>query len=242
MPHLKQVPPLLHRLPGPVRNALHFVAAVDLPNYLNHTHVPSEMPVLRTPPADEDRLTLVLDLDETLVHCRPDPLPTKHDFKVRFEEAQADGWIYVRPFASLFLEIVSRLFEVVVFTASSRCYADQVLDTLDPKGDLIQTRLYRQHCTEVAGGFLKDMECLGRPIEKVLLVDNSPVSVAMCPDNGIVVSSWVADCPEDRELLDLLLVLQQCALHGSVPDFLSHRYGLRAFLDDLRLRPDLLGF
>merc|ERR1719183_604146 len=185
----------------------------------------------------EDRMTLVLDLDETLVHCRTEAVPDmRHSFCVHFEESQATGWIYVRPFAKLFLEIVARLFEVVVFTASSRSYADQVLDVLDPQGTLISKRLYRQHCTEVggcivdgakvSGGFVKDIARMGRSLDRVILVDNSPVSLAMCPDNGVLVSSWTSEQANDRELVDLLLLLQQCMQHSSIPAYLSSRYGL----------------
>jgi CTD small phosphatase-like protein 2 len=239
MPHLLNASLLLEEFPPSLRNALHFIIGTDMPDGGGGT---GEADLLEPRPQGEDRLTLVLDLDETLVHCRTDMLPDiRHNFCVRFEESQATGWIYVRPFARLFLEIVSRLFEVVVFTASSRSYADQVLDTLDPEGKCISRRLYRQHCTEVGGGFVKDMSRLGRSLERVILVDNSPVSLAMCPDNGVLVAGWTAEQHNDRELVDLLLLLQQCMQHHSVSDYLSKRYGLRAFLEELRAWPELLG-
>merc|ERR1712224_43930 len=127
----------------------------------------------------------------------------------------AVGYVYVRPFARLFLEIAARLFEVVVFTASSRGYADQVLDRLDPEGKCLAARLYREHCTEVGGAYLKDVRQLGRPLSRVVLVDNSPASLALCPSNGIICKGWTAEVTEDRELLDLLLLLQQCTQGSS---------------------------
>jgi len=250
MPHLLEARLLLEEFPLPLRNALHFIVGTEMPA---PGCLPGEAPLLdRLKVAQngdfnaygdiEDRITLVLDLDETLVHCRTEMVEgVRHNFSVNFEESRATGYIYVRPFARLFLEIVSRLFEVVVFTASSRSYADQVLDVLDPEGKCISKRLYRQHCTEVGGGFVKDMGRLGRSLERVILVDNSPVSLAMCPDNGVLVSCWTAEQVNDRELVDLLLLLQQCMQHQSVPDYLTQRYGLRAFLEELRSWPELLG-
>jgi len=239
MPNLLQARLQLDEFPMSLRNALHFIAATEMPA----PGVPQgEEPLLPPRKNGEDRLTLVLDLDETLVHCRTEAISdVRHNFCVRFEESQATGWIYVRPFARLFLEIVARLFEVVVFTASSRSYADQVLDVIDPEGRCISKRLYRQHCTEVQGGFVKDMGRLGRSLEHVILVDNSPVSLAICPDNGVIVSCWTAEQHHDRELVDLLLLLQQCMQYQSVPDYLAHRYSLRAFIDELRSWPELLG-
>eukprot|EP00435_Cladocopium_sp_Y103_P048894 s83_g14.t1 len=202
---------------------------------------PVEGPSLLPPREDNVGLTVVLDLDETLSHCRLDPLPSsKPDFCVQFEESKATGYVYVRPFARLFLEVAARLFEVVVFTASSQGYADQVLDQLDPERRCISTRLYRQHCVERGGAFLKDLRQLGRPMERVVLVDNSPVSLALCLDNGVIVSSWTAENRADRELLELLLLLQQCMKEASVSDFLVERYGLRSFVEMLRRQPELL--
>ena len=37
-------------------------------------------------------------------------------------------------------------FEVVVFTASVKEYADAILDALDPSNQLIHHRLYRESC------------------------------------------------------------------------------------------------
>merc|ERR1712050_470135 len=111
---------------------------------------------------------------------------------------------------------------------------------MGPEGTLISKRLYRQHCTEVGGGFLKDMRRLGRPLDRVVLVDNSPVSLVLCPDNGIICSGWTAEQTGDKELMDLLLLLQQCTQYGSASEFLIRRYGLSAFLDELRGRPDVL--
>lgn len=237
MPHLTHAVLQLQDFPEPLWNTLHFLAVLDI------SAVPlcADQPPLLKGEGD-GRMTLVLDLDETLVHCRAERLPTpRHSFCVHFEETDTRGWMYVRPFARLFLEIVSRLFEVVVFTASSQSYADQVLDTLDPDGRRFSARLYRQHCTEWCGGFLKDMRRLGREIDRVVLVDNSPMSLVLCPDNGILCSSWTADEAIDRELLDLLLVLQQLMLRGSVSSILPERYGLRDFFHNLRSRPEVLG-
>mmetsp|Transcript_77611 Transcript_77611/g.153967 ORF Transcript_77611/g.153967 Transcript_77611/m.153967 type:complete len:313 (+) Transcript_77611:46-984(+) len=241
-PNLLKVRPDICRFPTPIRSALHFLAVAELPEDV--VDADSQTPTLLRPLAVHDkRMTVVLDLDETLVHCRLEQLPfRRHSFCVNFEETKATGYVFERPFARLFLEITSRLFEVVTFTASSQSYADQVLNQLDPDQSRISMRLYRQHCTEVGGGFLKDMRRLGRSLDRVVLVDNSPVSLTLCPDNGVIVSSWTAEADGDKELMDLLLLLQQCSQHASSREFLSQRYSIRAFLEELRSQPELLGF
>ena len=73
----------------------------------------------------------------------------------------------------------------IIFTASSKAYADPILNHLDPD-NLIQHRLYRDHCTLVRNQiFVKDLRILGRKLENVVLVDNAPYSYLMQLSNGI---------------------------------------------------------
>jgi len=237
MPNLASVLPRLRYLPdalSPVLNVLGMLGAASSPG----PGLPEPIPSAN---GNALNLTVVLDLDETLVHCRLEQLPVgRPNFSVSFEDTDIAGFVYIRPAARLFLEVAARLFEVVVFTASSQAYADQVLDQLDPEGKLLSGRLYRQHCTSEVGGFLKDLRSLGRPMERAVLVDNSPVSLVLCPDNGVLVSSWTAEEEHDQELMHLLLLLQDCAQQPSVPAYLRERYGLYAFLEELRTRSDYI--
>ncbi|EDQ90719.1 uncharacterized protein MONBRDRAFT_2855, partial [Monosiga brevicollis MX1] len=162
------------------------------------------------PPARDQRPTLVLDLDETLVHSqlRPSPLST-HQQIINYENRTLVVHVHVRPFARKFLQHVAELFEVIVFTASQEIYAGDLLDWLDPEGH-IQHRLYRQHCQCLDNTYVKDLRCLGRPLERTIIVDNNPLAFALQVENGLPVSSWYDD-PEDSELLGVLRVLRRLA-------------------------------
>ncbi len=83
--------------------------------------------------------TLVLDLDETLIHY--------------FEEEDT-GRFYVRPNCFEFLREMARFYEVVIFTAGMQDYADWVLDQVDQEG-WIKHRLYRQHAIPIGQAFVK---------------------------------------------------------------------------------------
>ena len=80
--------------------------------------------------------TLVLDLDETLVHSTlgPCPLPGGADFSFDVSLGGRSHPVHVRtrPHLLPFLERVASLFEVVVFTASQKVYAEQLLNIVDP--------------------------------------------------------------------------------------------------------------
>jgi hypothetical protein len=62
-----------------------------------------------------------------------------------------------RPHLHTFLERVARLYEVVVFTASQRVYAEQLLNVVDPGRRLVRHRVYRESCVLWEGNYLKDL-------------------------------------------------------------------------------------
>ena len=124
-----------------------------------------------SPPHPSKRLTLVLDLDETLVHSSFQPV-SHEDFGIALEIDGKMVQIHVqkRPKVDYFLEKVGELFEVVIFTASLQRYADPIIDRLDINYVVTQ-RLYRQHCTSLSGGHVKDLSKLGRDVSRTVLVD-----------------------------------------------------------------------
>lgn len=173
------------------------------------------MSLLPSHPLALSRPLLVLDLDETLVHASVEH--TAHDvaFNVDLGAQIIPVYVKIRPFAKDFLRRVSALFEVAVFTASLAPYADQVVDHLDPSRTFVQHRLYRQHCTNVDGSYIKDLSLLGRSMERVALVDNSPVAYSFHPEHGIPILSWFDD-KSDTELLNLLPMLELFASSGNI--------------------------
>lgn len=154
-------------------------------------------------------ITLVLDLDETLVHS------TKHkcdnaDFtiQIRLENVKYPIYVRLRPFLQEFLEKVSEMFEIIVFTASKSIYADQLLDILDPDKKFFSRRLYRESCVFLDGTYTKDLTVLGIDLAKVAIVDNTPEVFRLQADNGIPIKSWYDD-PCDSALISLLPFLEK---------------------------------
>jgi TFIIF-interacting CTD phosphatase-like protein len=111
---------------------------------------------------DCSRKTLVLDLDETLVHSSFNPSP---DAQILIPiDVDSYTWtifVQIRPGAKYFLEEVCKLFEVVIYTASISKYADPLMDKLDPHNQW-SFRLFREHCTVCSGIYIKDLLFLGR--------------------------------------------------------------------------------
>jgi RNA polymerase II subunit A small phosphatase-like protein len=167
--------------------------------------------------------TLVLDLDETLVHSSFKPI-NDADFIIPIELDGVLHKVYVRkrPGVENFLKAVGEKFEVVVFTASLAKYADPLLDILD-RGNVIKIRLFREACVFHYGNYVKDLTHLGRKLEDTIIIDNSPFSYMFQPENAIPISSWFSD-KNDRQLWDLIPVLDSMVHVGDVCTVLArHR-------------------
>ena len=136
------------------------------------------------PPINKKQYTLVLDLDETLVH---------------YVEDEEHPFVQVRPYAAYFLEQMGKYFEIVIFTAAAEDYADLVLDELD-KNNSISYRLYRRHTKPNKGAFLKDLSKLGRDITKTCIIDNNKDNFELQPQNGLHISTFIGE-QNDNELL-----------------------------------------
>uniref|UniRef100_A0A4W4H4S5 protein-serine/threonine phosphatase n=1 Tax=Electrophorus electricus TaxID=8005 RepID=A0A4W4H4S5_ELEEL len=152
---------------------------------------------------DVGKICVVIDLDETLVHSSFKPV-NNADFIIPVEIDGAVHQVYVlkRPHVDEFLKRMGELFECVLFTASLAKYADPVSDLLDKWG-AFRCRLFRESCVFHRGNYVKDLSRLGRDLNKVIIVDNSPASYIFHPDNAVPVASWFDDM-SDTELLDLI--------------------------------------
>ena len=164
----------------------------------------------------------MLDLDETLVHSSFRPVPNA-DFviPVEIDGRCVDVYVLKRPHVDEFLAQVGPRFEVVVFTASLAKYADPLLDLLDARVGAFRWRLFRDACVAFEGNYVKDLQCLGRPLEDAIIVDNSPHSYVFQPDNAVPVSTFIDD-PADTELLQILPLLLAVERVPDVRPHLAH--------------------
>ena len=173
---------------------------------------------------------LLLDLDETLVHADfegeyENDKNIKYDAIIKFISHQNDEneinekklrlpdieneeitvGIFIRNGVYEFLSEVSKYFDVGIFTASVKEYADAVINFLDPKKKLIKFRLYRNNCIRFNDSFsVKDLRILKNiDLKNVILIDNSMYSFAAQLTNGVLINSFY-DNKDDNELYNVL--------------------------------------
>lgn len=93
-------------------------------------------------------------------------------------------------------------------------YANPVIDLIDPDGVIFSARLYRHNCIQMSDGVrVKDLRVISnRPMDEMLLIDNSALSFGHQVSNGIPILSFYDD-RSDKELFHLTNYLE--SIHSS---------------------------
>ncbi|KAJ1263286.1 hypothetical protein BS78_09G171800 [Paspalum vaginatum] len=193
---------------------------------LAFVQLPSEAPP-DAPPPPLRRLTVVLDLDETLV-CAYDSSSLSATLRAQAIEAglhcfdmecvspekDAEGrqrvnrvTVFERPGLHEFLQQTSEFADLVLFTAGLEGYAKPLVDRIDDH-NRFSHRLYRP--STVTTGYVehvKDLSCLSKDFQRIVLVDNNPYSFLLQPLNGIPCITFSAGQPVDDQLMGTIFPL-----------------------------------
>ncbi|CAI5477768.1 unnamed protein product [Closterium sp. Yama58-4] len=213
---------------------------------------PPAKPLL--PPRDEGdnaRLTIVLDLDETLVCAyNAEDVPESvrqaaatsgvSSFELECSTAELDAsgelekarvTVFERPGLREFLQRASCLGELVLFTAGLEGYARPLVDRIDPDG-LFSARLYRPATVAIGTRqHVKDLGVLGRDLRRTVILDNNPFAFLLQPVNGVPCVPFFGGEGSDRQLLKVLLpLLETLSLHPDVRPFLSTHFRMSLWL------------
>ncbi|CUF99028.1 Hypothetical protein, putative [Bodo saltans] len=121
-------------------------------------------------PATGKRYTVVLDLDETVVYAR-------------------DGPLYARAHLESLLRVMDKYCEVIVWTAGERTYAKAILQEINTD-NIIKHLITRHKSWFNHTNYTKDLCKLGRDLDYVLIIENTPDCVRVNPQNGIIVQDF----------------------------------------------------
>lgn len=167
--------------------------------------------------------TLVLDLDETLLFTSLNEIEdADYTFQTAFQDQQYKVYVVLRPHVKEFLQAVSKVYEMFVYTSAKKGYAEKILDILDPQRKLFRHRLYQEHCACVLGHYIKDLAVLERELSKTVVLDNAPYTYPYHLMNTVPISSWKGE-PEDRALQRLIPYLEKLSGADDFRDVLKRR-------------------
>ena len=155
--------------------------------------------------------TLILDLDETLVHSSMNPFHKCADITLPLNFNGKRFFVYVlkRPFLEQFLTEMNLIYDIIIFTASLPEYSEPLLDIID-KNKVIKYRLNRNHCRHYQNIYIKDLKVINRNLKDMIIIDNNPESYLMNKENAIPILTWEDD-ENDNELIKLIPVLKYLA-------------------------------
>ncbi len=162
------------------------------------------------------RYSLILDLDETLVH-----------FKIS-SEIDNEGVLKIRPGVVPFLEKVGKFYELIIFTAATQEYGDLLIDAIEENNVYFEHRFYRQHTVIIENDFVKDLNRIGRPLDKIIIVDNMPQNFRLQKENGINIKAFWGEDIDDNALEELGIILINIAMDGG-----DVRRGIEKYKDDI---------
>ena len=137
------------------------------------------------------KFSLVLDLDETLISFKLEP------------GDENKGTIRFRPYLDSFLQKVREKYEIIVFTSGTKDYADPLEDAIEQEENYFDARLYRQHTVAYGKDIVKDISRIGRPLDKICIVENMPQNYRLQKENGILIKSFYGDDIYDTALVSL---------------------------------------
>ena len=167
---------------------------------LNNTITIPSVPYIKT--SMKKNFCLVLDIDETIVHTINLPF---------------GNYFLLRPGVINFLEEISKLYEIIIFTSSPKIYADSILNKIDEDNKFISHRLYKEHVIFEKGKSVKKLNLIGRDLNKIIFVDNMKCNAKYNLKNLYLIPSWIYDI-NDQELIKLKSKLKYIATDNKFKD------------------------
>lgn len=160
-----------------------------------------------------DRLLVILDLDETLVHVPEHRLARAPDFVASGLVPHAwEHPVYVRPHLEEFLSGLRERYAVAIWTAAGSSYAEAIVSRVIPWWKELAFLWSAEHCTRHFDHETRDHTTIkklrkvasqGYDLSRVVMVDDSPEKHLRNYGNLVPVSAFCGDLA-DAELPPLL--------------------------------------
>ena len=159
-----------------------------------------------------NKILLILDIDETLVHATPKVLDREADFKV------FDYYVYRRPYLIHFLNAIKNDFLLAVWSSASDDYVEEVVKIIFPEDITLEFVWGRSKCKpkrflniDDFGNYesryldhynfikpLKKVKKKGFSLDRMLIVDDTPRKSSDNFGNAIYPKEYLGDVKDDE--------------------------------------------
>ena len=157
---------------------------------------------------------LFIDLDETLIHSdiydKKSFIINNYDKVLKFKYDNLYYYIGInfRKNLNFFLKKVSKYFNLILFTASYKEYADVIIDYIDPENNIFKKRFYKESCINLDDNInIKDLNIFNDiNLKRSIILDNNIYSFCNNLNNGILINSFFEG--EDDDLINIYYYLE----------------------------------
>lgn len=162
---------------------------------------------------NNNKQILFIDLDETLIHSdiydKKSFIINNYDkiLKFKYENLYYYIGINFRKNLNFFLKKVSKYFNLILFTASYKEYADVIIDYIDPENNIFKKRFYKESCINLDDNInIKDLNIFNDiDLKRSIILDNNIYSFCNNLNNGILINSFFEG--EDDDLINIYYYL-----------------------------------
>jgi hypothetical protein len=145
---------------------------------------------------------LICDIDETLFH-----------FKIT-EEDEEQGILKIRPGVFQLIEEIRQYYEIILFSEADKDYIDLIINAIGNERFLYDYILCRNYISIEANEFVKDINNIGTPLDRTIIIDNMPQNFRKNKENAIYIKSFFGEENDDKALIDLIPILVNIAKSG----------------------------
>lgn len=156
-------------------------------------------------------------------------------------EFETSLYVYKRPGCDKFLEYMRTKAEGVIFSTGAPFYVDTIMDLIDKDRTAFKHRIYQDQCNRVEyqkeniDVLVKDLNLIGRDLNRTVLIDTKPFSFWCNPDNSIPVQEFRGSTLDDTELDTLTILLEELRTKGDVRAEVTKRFQVRDSLKECNM-------
>ena len=172
-------------------------------NYIHEKKTHSLLPKIK-----DQKYSLVLDLDETLVYSQKNFYKLKNS---NLSNINNDGinipkkTVMLRPGLHEFLHDMKLLYELIIFSSGTPDYVDPIIKMIEKDEKYFDYILYRQHIIiDENGDKIKDLNLIGRDLKNVIIIDDISRYFKLQKENGICIRPFNGNILSDRKTLKTL--------------------------------------